>query len=284
MKRLKLSTSPGSWKYCGAGVASRGLQDNPGAHQEVASSDLPDREVFQEASLSNWDAALRQLAQILPDDRASIVVLDEVPYLIARDPDFEGTLQRVWDRVLSRKPVLLLLVGSDLSMMELLNSYGRPFHQRGKPMVLEPLNPSEVSSMLQISPAAAFDAFLVTGGLPLILQDWPRGASLNRFLRESLTSPNSALLITAQQSLAAEFPAEAQPRSVLTAIASGERSYSAIQRAAGDLPGASLKRALDLLVAKRMVAAERPLSIRQSRETRYRVADSYLRFWLVPTV
>jgi len=28
-----------------------------------------------------------------------------------------------------------ILVGSDLSMMEALNSYGRPFHQRGREMV-----------------------------------------------------------------------------------------------------------------------------------------------------
>lgn len=37
-------------------------------------------------------------------------------------------LQRAWDRVLEKKPVLLVLIGSDLSMMEALNSDGRPFH------------------------------------------------------------------------------------------------------------------------------------------------------------
>ncbi|BFO14997.1 hypothetical protein SHKM778_13850 [Streptomyces sp. KM77-8] len=50
-------------------------------------------------------------------------------------------LQRAWDRVLETKPVLLVLIGSDLSMMEALNSYGRPFHQRGREMVLGPSTP-----------------------------------------------------------------------------------------------------------------------------------------------
>jgi len=39
------------------------------------------------------------------------VVLDEVPYLTGHDDAFEGVLQRSWDRLLERKPVLLLLIG-----------------------------------------------------------------------------------------------------------------------------------------------------------------------------
>ena len=54
-----------------------------------------------------------------------------MPYLITNDPGFEGTLQKLYDRELSHKPVLLLCIGSDLAMMERLNQYDRPFHQRG---------------------------------------------------------------------------------------------------------------------------------------------------------
>lgn len=82
------------------------------------------------------------------------------------DPDgvFESVLQRSWDRELSRKPVLLILVGSDLSMMEALTSYGRPFHQRGTQLNVGPLNPADVAAMAGLSAAEAFDAALVTGG------------------------------------------------------------------------------------------------------------------------
>ena len=104
----------------------------------VARSTLPERELFSEETPTQWNAALRLLAEILPDDGPSVVVIDEVPYLMERIDAFEGMLQRAWDRLLSRKPVLLLLVGSDLSMMETLNSYNRPFHQRGREMVVGP--------------------------------------------------------------------------------------------------------------------------------------------------
>ena len=80
-----------------------------------------------------------------------------------------------WDRELSRKPVLLILVGSDLSMMEALTSYGRPFHQRGTQLRVGPLNPADIAAMTGLAAAGAFDAALVTGGLPIICARWRHG-------------------------------------------------------------------------------------------------------------
>ncbi|MDX6240601.1 MAG: uncharacterized protein QOG10_5421, partial [Kribbellaceae bacterium] len=246
----------------------------------VAASDLPTRDLFAEETPNQWNAALRLLAEILPDDEPSVVVIDEVPYLMDRIDAFEGVLQRAWDRLLSRKPVLLLLVGSDLSMMEALNSYDRPFHQRGREMVVGPLNPADLAMMLELEPAAAFDAALVTGGLPLICREWPARASVGEFLSVSLNDPTSALLVSAERSLAAEFPPRAMSGEILRAIGSGERTFSNVARAAGGIAHSTLTRAVQVLIDKRIVAGELPVSLRPSKERRYRVVDSYLRFWL----
>lgn len=246
----------------------------------AVSSDLPGADIFRNQTPSSWDAALRLLAAALPEDQPCVVILDEMPYLIANDAGFEGSLQAVFDRELSRRPVLLLCIGSDLAMMEALNDYGRPFHQRATEMVIPPLSPVDAATMIDLPAPDAFDAYLVTGGLPLILDEWPSGASVTEYLSAAVADPTSALLVSAERMLAAEFPFEAQARLVLGAIGSGERSYSLIGRAAGGLPQASLSRALQLLTAKRLVDAMVPLSTRASRETRYVVADPYLRFWL----
>jgi predicted AAA+ superfamily ATPase len=206
-------------------------------------------------------------------------VIDEMPYLMATNPGFEGTLQKIYDREFSRRPVLLIGIGSDLAMMEAVNEYGRPFHQRATEMVVSPLSPAEVATMLRLSAADAVDAYLVSGGLPLILDEWPRGASLDDYLPIAVARPTSALLVSGERALAAEFPPESQPRLLLSAIGTGERTYSHIARTAG-VSAASVARGLQILTAKRVVEALTPLSTQPSRETRYIVADPHLRFWL----
>ncbi len=58
--------------------------------EAVRSSTLPERAVFDDATPGNWSAALRQLAGVLADDRPTVVVIDEVPYLIERVDAFRG--------------------------------------------------------------------------------------------------------------------------------------------------------------------------------------------------
>lgn len=246
----------------------------------VRVSDLPDADVFADAVPGNWSAAFRQLAGILPGDSPSIVVMDELPYLMDAEGAFESVLQRAWDRELSRKPVLLVLIGSDLAMMESLTSYGRPFHQRGTLLPVGPLNPADIAAMTGLSPAEAFDAALVTGGLPVICARWRHGEETRAFLARELGNPTSPLVVSAQLSLAAEFPDQAHARMVLAAIGSGERTFSNIARAAGGIAHSTLTRAAGLLTEKGVVAGEFPVSLSPSKERRYRITDAYLRFWL----
>ena len=248
--------------------------------QEVAASELPGAATFAAVTPSTWEAALTLLATAVPADGPSVVVIDELPYLTGADGAFEGTLQKVFDRVLSRHPVLLIGVGSDLAMMEALNAYGRPFHQRAGEMVVPPLSPLEVAAMLDLPPAEAFDAYLVTGGLPLVCEEWPRGLPLWEYLEEALSHPTSALLVSGERALSAEFPSDTQARRVLATVGSGERTFTTIGQRAGGMQQMSLTRSLSTLRDKRVIAADTPLSTKSSRETRYRVADSYLRFWL----
>jgi hypothetical protein len=82
----------------------------------VLDSDLPGRELFAAGMVfPTWMAAFRQLTAALPADAPSIVVIDELPWLLEADPALEGALQTAWDQALARKPVLLILIGSDLA-------------------------------------------------------------------------------------------------------------------------------------------------------------------------
>lgn len=249
--------------------------------EEVAQSSLPGCELFVDSRPETWDAALRTLAAAVDEAGPTIVVIDEFPYLVGQDSSIEATFQKQWDRLLSKKPVLLVLIGSDLTAMEALGAHSRPFYQRGTEMVVGALSPVETAEIVGSPTAAdAFDAYLVTGGLPLICDGWPARLTMWEFLEGALSEPTSPLIVSAERVLAAEFPAEAQARSVLTQIGAGEVTFTNIARAAGGLQQMSAKRSLDLLGKKYVVAKELPLSTATSHEARYRVADPYLRFWL----
>ncbi|WP_433711034.1 ATP-binding protein [Nocardia sp. CA-084685] len=250
----------------------------------LAHSPLPGAELVVGMSAADWNQALRILAIALPDDAASIVVIDEVPWLVEQDSEFEGALQTVWDRHLSAKPLLLVLVGSDISVMEALQSHDRPFFGRATKMTVAPLHLADVQAMTELPAAEAVDALLITGGFPEIVRSWRAGMSRVGFLRDATANPLSPLLVAGELSLLGEFPEASRSRAVLEAIGSGERTFSAIAAAAGStgvLPAGTLTPLLNTLQAKRIVAADLPLSTKpDSKNKRYRIADSYMRFWL----
>lgn len=267
--------------------ATRGR--NPAAERAdllnaVGQSSLPEGDLLHGLRADDWNHALRALASAVPVDRPSIVVLDEVPWLVEQDPEFEGALQTVWDRHLSSKPVLLLLIGSDLSVMEALQSYGRPFHGRATPMLLRPLDPYDVATMTGLSAVDAFDAYLITGGFPEVVRSWSTGMPMMDFLRESLDDPLSPLLVSGKLTLLGEFPEPTYTRQALTAIGAGETTFSTIASRIGGgtpIPAGSLAPILATLQEKQVVTVDLPLSTKaNSRLKRYRVADQYLRFWL----
>ncbi|MBO4274232.1 ATP-binding protein [Microbispora triticiradicis] len=250
----------------------------------LGQSALPGAELVAGVQAADWNQALRTLALAVPDDRPSIAVIDEVPWLVEQDREFEGALQTVWDRHLSAKPVLLILVGSDLSVMEALQSYGRPFFGRAAKMNVQPLHPADVAAMTGLNAAEAIDAYLITGGFPEVVQAWRPGMSRVDYLRESLANPLSALLMAGELSLLGEFPETSHSRAVLSAVGSGERTFSSIATEAGGatpLASGTLSPLLSTLVGKRVLAVDAPLSAKpDTKNKRYRIADPYLRFWL----
>lgn len=232
------------------------------------------------ARFSSWDAALALIGATATPQAPAVVVLDEVPYLFEQDPSTEGALQTAWDRHLRDRPVLLIVIGSDLSVMSALLEYGRPlFGRPTREMIVEPLTPADVADALGLGALEALDAYLVVGGFPLLVNSWRGASSAREYLSAQLDDPTGPLLVVGERVLAAEFPPQAQARLVLSVIGAGERTFSAIAQRSG-VDGTSLTRALELLVEKRVVERMVPLSSRPSRLVRYAVADPYLRFWL----
>jgi AAA+ ATPase superfamily predicted ATPase len=252
---------------------------------ELASSTLPRQSGLVPADpTASWPDAFRILAAVLPDTPV-VVVLDELPWLAEQDDIFDGALQTAWDRLLSRRPLLLFLLGSDLHMMERLTAYDRPFFGRADNLLLGPLNPAEVGRALDLPPAEAIDAYLLSGGLPGILRVWPDRVPALRFAERECADPASPLFGVPEAALLAEFPAPDTTRRVIEAVGGASRTHANIAAEAGSragaVPSGTLTPVLRKLVEdKHVLAVDEPLSVRATRPALYRIADVSLQFYL----
>lgn len=229
--------------------------------------------------VSSWEAAFSLVTADARPDRPVVVVIDEFPYLCESDPAIEAILQKVW-HTLERRPVLLILIGSDISMMQALTEYRRPLYGRAREMVVEPLSVADVAHMRRLKPAAALDAYLVIGGFPRLAGRWRSTDTVTSFVRREFADESSPFVVTGERALTAELPADMRARAVLTAIGSGERSHGAILTRSGVGRG-TIDVALGALAEKRIIERTNPYAEPPSTKSpRYTVVDPYLRFWL----
>jgi AAA+ ATPase superfamily predicted ATPase len=229
-----------------------------------------------ELSLDGWADALERLAHVdLP-----FVALDELPYLIEATPELPSLLQRYVDDAAGPA---LILSGSSLSVMSELVDARAPLYGRAGATVVPTTfaGPDLAELWGARDPRSALWVDAALGGLPgyrpLVA---PPGRKRDAWMVGEVLAPGSPLLDAAVADLAnvPDPPAlRGVYRTILTAIATGEHSFSAISRVAG-LPSGALSRPLAAL--QRAGLVERvPDPLRQRRD-RYELADPHLRFWL----
>ncbi|GEL94652.1 ArsR family transcriptional regulator [Cellulomonas composti] len=251
---------------------------------------VPDLELLTQTPATSWREWFSRLG-LAARSGPVIAVLDEFPWLVGGDRTLEGELQAAWDRSLERLPVLLILVGSDVAMMDSLASHGRPLFGRVSPLVIPALDPGEVADALPgRSAVEVFDASLVTGGYPrLVLDLAASGLSADDYVRRALRDAYSPLVTTGRLTLDAEFPEPQTAYRVLSAIGSSDTANPGFTDVVGAIadPGerqstqVAITRALATLTGtKAMIEKELPAwAPPSSKLRRYRVTDPYLRFW-----
>lgn len=226
--------------------------------------------------LGGWADALERLARV----DAPLVAIDELPYLTEATPELPSLLQRYVD---GGDGPSLVLSGSALSAMSDLVEPRAPLYGRAATVVVPaPFSGPHLAALWGLTdPRRALWVDAALGGLPgyrPLVE--PPGKDLDAWMVEELLAPGSPLLDAAEASLAGvpEVPAlRGVYRSVLGAIAAGDRTFSAISRVAG-LPSGALSRPLGLL--QRAGLVEKIPDPLRSRRDRYELADPHLRFWL----
>lgn len=240
------------------------------------------------SSFPNWreffDYLIKKTEERKKSDPPTTLVFDEFPYLVEADRGVSSFFQYGWDMGLKDKKVLLIIMGSSISMMykhALVKSaplYGRRTGQ----WLLEPFTFQETKKFYPGVPFEnSFPLFAVSGGIPAYAKMFEGKKTLKENITEHVLPEGKYLSVEPELLLSEEFD---DPRSYLTilqAIGLGRTKFSEIIQQC-HLPATALPIYLKTLTELRLVKKEVPVTEpipEKSKKGSYSLADPFLRFY-----
>lgn len=230
----------------------------------------------------DWRDALDHLATEAASEPV-LLVLDEFPELLHGSPTLPGLLRAFLDNTRGRTRLRLLLCGSAVRTMWSIQGTREPLYGRfNLTLPVFPFRPHEAAMMLAgLRPEARALVYGLVGGMPLYLGWWQQEQSVAENLLHLVGSSGGPLLTEGRLIMETEIGSD-QGGAVLYAIAAGASRYGEIQSAVGFDPLRALDRLQEARLITRMVPAGEDL--RKSRRAIYRIADSFLSFYLGPVL
>ena len=234
---------------------------------------------------ATWSALFATLERLAEAGRL-LVVLDELPYWVARDESLPSILQNWWDERGRATNLMLVLCGSAVQMMERLLTGPAPLAgcATGR-LVVRPLDFRAAAELVGYTdPVDALTAYGILGGISLYLSFFRPAYSIRQNIAEAIANPSARLYVEPQAVFAAHHESynPVLAMRILRALARGEHRWSNIAQAAG-LTTAGLTRPMERLIGD-LGLVERVLPVTETRESRtyftqYHLSDHFFRFW-----
>lgn len=209
------------------------------------------------------------------------VIIDEFPYLIERNRSIPSQFQRIWDLHMRDSPVMLILSGSSISIMEQeVLGYKSPLYgRRTGQWQVEPLSFIHLRSFLPWDTPDLARVWFTTGGVPAYLRLFDPDTDFWSNISRLFITKGAYLTVEAELLLQYKFREPANYLTILKAIAQGYTTLGEIINQSG-LDRSMVSKYLSVLIRLHMVREELPVTAPPgSRKRRYRLTDPYLSFW-----
>lgn len=213
-----------------------------------------------------------------------IIIFDEFPYLAEASEGISSFFQYGWEMGLKDQKVLLILMGSSISMMykHTLSKKAALYGRRTGQWLLEAFSFGQTKKFY---PGAvfenAFSLFALSGGIPAYARVFDGSKTLKENIVEKILPEGEFLSVEPELLLAEEFD---DPRSYLTilqAIGLGRTKFSQILQNS-QLPATALPVYLQNLIELRLIKKEVPVTEpvpEKSKKGSYSLSDPFLRFY-----
>lgn len=236
-------------------------------------------------SYQSWEDAFRDIPN-LPVEGKKIVVIDEFPYLVKADPSLPSVLQNIWDAVLCRADVALILCGSAMSFIEKeLLAEKNPLYGRATVLLkVLPLPYTDAGAFFPAySAAERIGAYAIVGGVPHYLLQFDPSLPLGENVKRSILRRGAALYSETEFLMRQEFRETAVYNALIQAIALGATQLNEIAQKTM-VPAQKASVYLKNLIEVGLVEREYPVGAGLQERAKgqrglYRISDPFFRFW-----
>jgi len=240
--------------------------------------------LLQAAEYPEWYDIFAAFDRFRPQDKKTILILDEYQYLCQTQPAFSSFLQKWWDEHWKNENILLILCGSITSMMykETMAQSAPLYGRASAQILLKPLPYQHLKDFLPTHTEEELIKFYsLGGGVPRYLELLQGYQNFSTAIQELVLNQNGILYNEARYLLHEEISSPNTCWSILQALGNGTGRISEIGSRLG-LPANQLTHYIELLRDLFLVYREVPVLEKNpahSKKGYYQVADPFLRLW-----
>jgi AAA+ ATPase superfamily predicted ATPase len=256
--------------------------ENRNAFKQLVSEKF-DNELLASASLNSWDPIFKVITEEAKNKKI-VLVIDEFQYLGKANKAFPSIMQKIWDEILLKSNVMLIICGSLINMMtsQVLN-YDSPLYGRRTAQIK--LKQIDFSFYHEFNESLSFDELLeqyaVTGGVPKYIELFDKKKSIYASIKDNILSTGSFLYAEPEFLLQKEVSEVGSYFSILKTIAAGNHKLSKIAAALG-VSQSNLTNYLKNLIDLDIIEREVPITEENPEKSKmglYRIKDNFISFW-----
>ena len=263
-------------------VTEESEQQNRNAFKDAV-ADFCGNELLKSASLQQWEPIFKAFCE-KPSDQKLLLILDEFQYLGKSDPAFPSVFQKIWDTFLKQQPVMVILCGSLISMMESQTlSYSGPLYGRRTGQLR--LRQIPFSHYGQFFPEKShkdlIEYYAVTGGVPKYIELFHDTGDIYTAIQRSILSKSSFLFDEPNFLLQREVSEIGSYFSIMKAIAAGNQKLGKIAGVL-EVKQTGLSKYLKTLVDLDLLEREVPVTEENPEKSKrglYKIKDNFMLFW-----
>lgn len=233
--------------------------------------------------VDNFDVIFKSLIEYKSEDK-KIIVIDEFQYLGKTNIAFPSIFQRIWDTILQKENVMVILCGSLIHMMESqVLAYQSPLYGRRTGQIkLKQINFKHYKEFFEnYDRKKLIEFYSVTGGVPKYVELFKENDDIYDSINENILAKQSFLYEEPHFLLQNEVTEVGSYFSIIRSIANGNEKMSKL---ASDLrlPQTSLTKYLKTLINLDILQREVPITEtnpEKSKKGLYKINDNFIKFW-----